>query len=221
MRSEREAAALSSRAWWDIWILFWVHGKLLEDVHRRWHDCCVTGCSVRCELRIVQEKKQGTSSEAFEKSKCGVMRPEPEGGSAGTTDVSGCRANTVPLAHLVTDSLEGTLDSPGGASGEEPACQCRRHKRCGLGSIPGSEDPPEGGMATHSIILAWRIPTDRGAWRATVRRVTKSRTRLKRLSMQGSRDRRHQHIRLMPSQQDSVHPLHFLSTSSLLSLHHL
>ena len=23
-------------------------------------------------------------------------------------------------------------------------------------------------MATHSSILAWRIPTDRGAWRATV-----------------------------------------------------
>ena len=38
-------------------------------------------------------------------------------------------------------------------------------------------------MTTHSSILAWRIPTDRGAWPATVRRVTQSRTRLKRLSM--------------------------------------
>ena len=27
-----------------------------------------------------------------------------------------------------------------------------------LGSIPGSERPPEKGMATHSSILAWRIP---------------------------------------------------------------
>ena len=27
-----------------------------------------------------------------------------------------------------------------------------------LGSIPGSEDPLEKGMATHSGILAWRIP---------------------------------------------------------------
>ena len=26
------------------------------------------------------------------------------------------------------------------------------------GSIPGSEDPLEKGMATHSSILAWRIP---------------------------------------------------------------
>ena len=30
------------------------------------------------------------------------------------------------------------------------------------------EDPLEEGMATHSSILAWRIPTDRGAWRVTV-----------------------------------------------------
>ena len=37
-------------------------------------------------------------------------------------------------------------------------------------------------MAIHSSIPAWRIPTDRGAWRATVHGVTKSRTRLKQLS---------------------------------------
>ena len=40
------------------------------------------------------------------------------------------------------------------------------------------EDPLEEGMATHSSILAWRIPMDRGAWRATGHGVTKSRTRL-------------------------------------------
>ena len=42
----------------------------------------------------------------------------------------------------------------------------------------GWEDPLEEGMATHSSILAWRIPMDRGAWWATVHRVTKSQTRL-------------------------------------------
>ena len=45
---------------------------------------------------------------------------------------------------------------PGGASGKEPACQCRRHKRCRFD--PSREDPLEEGMATHSSILAWRIP---------------------------------------------------------------
>ena len=32
----------------------------------------------------------------------------------------------------------------------------------------GREDPLERRMATHSSILAWRIPMDRGAWWATV-----------------------------------------------------
>ena len=32
----------------------------------------------------------------------------------------------------------------------------------------GWEDPLEKGMATHSSILAWRIPMDRGDWRAAV-----------------------------------------------------
>ena len=53
-----------------------------------------------------------------------------------------------------------------------------------IGSIPGREDPLEEGMATHSSILAWRIPMDRGAVQATVHGVAKSGTRLKQLSMQ-------------------------------------
>ena len=42
----------------------------------------------------------------------------------------------------------------------------------------GWEDPLEEGIATHSSILAWRIPMDRGAWQATVHVVTKSQTQL-------------------------------------------
>ena len=38
--------------------------------------------------------------------------------------------------------------------------------------IPELENPLEEGIATHSSILAWRIPMDRGAWRATVHGVT-------------------------------------------------
>ena len=38
------------------------------------------------------------------------------------------------------------------------------------------EDPLEESMATHSSILAWRIPMDRGAWQATVHGVIKSQT---------------------------------------------
>ena len=37
----------------------------------------------------------------------------------------------------------------------------------------GWEDALEKEIATHSSILAWRIPVDRGAWRATVHGVEK------------------------------------------------
>ena len=43
---------------------------------------------------------------------------------------------------------------------------------------PGWEDPLEEGMATHSSILAWRIPRHRGAWQAIVHGVEKSHTGL-------------------------------------------
>ena len=42
----------------------------------------------------------------------------------------------------------------------------------------GQEDPLEEGMATHSSILAWRIPMGRGAWQTTVHGVAKSQTPL-------------------------------------------
>ena len=38
----------------------------------------------------------------------------------------------------------------------------------------GWEDPLEEGRPTHSSILSWRIPIDRGAWQATVHGVAKS-----------------------------------------------
>ena len=42
----------------------------------------------------------------------------------------------------------------------------------------GREDPLQKGQGTHSSILAWRIPMDRGAQWATVHGFTKSWTRL-------------------------------------------
>ena len=48
---------------------------------------------------------------------------------------------------------------PGGSDGKESACNVGD-----LGLILGREDPLEKKMATHSSILAWRIPMDGGAW---------------------------------------------------------
>ena len=48
------------------------------------------------------------------------------------------------------------LGFPGGTSGKESACQCRRHKRCGFDPWV-RKIPLEEGMATHSSSLAWRM----------------------------------------------------------------
>ena len=45
-----------------------------------------------------------------------------------------------------------------------------------MGSIPVWGRSPGVGMATHSSILAWRIPVDIGAWWVTVHGVAKSQT---------------------------------------------
>jgi len=42
----------------------------------------------------------------------------------------------------------------------------------------GWEDPLTEGMATHSSLLAWRIPMDRGAWQAAIYGAAKTRKQL-------------------------------------------
>ena len=61
---------------------------------------------------------------------------------------------------------------PGGTDSKEST-----HNAGDLGLIPGLLSLEEG-MATHSSILAWRIPMDREAWRTTVHGVAKSQTGL-------------------------------------------
>ena len=56
--------------------------------------------------------------------------------------------NSLPLSVLVS--------FPRGASGKEPACQCRRHESW-VQSL-GQKVPLEEDTATHSSMPAWRIP---------------------------------------------------------------
>ena len=73
---------------------------------------------------------------------------------------------TPKLWNIITCSLEffEMLVSKAGAFAQLFNClatQTVKVTTCNagdLGSIPGSEDPPEKGTATHSSILAWRIP---------------------------------------------------------------
>ena len=63
---------------------------------------------------------------------------------------------------------------PGGSDGKESACNVR-----GSGSIPRSGKSPEEGNGNPLQYSCLENPMDRGAWWATVHRVTKSGTRLR------------------------------------------
>ena len=63
------------------------------------------------------------------------------------------------------------MNFPDGSVGKESACSA---KIC-IGFL-GREDLLEEGVATHSSILAWRIPMDRAACWATVHWITESDT---------------------------------------------
>ena len=63
---------------------------------------------------------------------------------------------------------------PGGASGKEPACRCRRHQRCGF-------NPWVGKILWRRkwqpiLVFLLENTMDRGFWWATVYRVAKSQT---------------------------------------------
>ena len=64
-----------------------------------------------------------------------------------------------------------TMGLSGGSSGREPATNAGDLRDAS--SILGWEDPLEEGLATHTSILAWRIPWT-GAWWATMHSVTES-----------------------------------------------
>ena len=57
------------------------------------------------------------------------------------------------------------------SNGKELACNAGD-----LGSVPGREELLEECTATHSRILAWRIPMDREAWWAIVHGVASNMT---------------------------------------------
>ena len=53
----------------------------------------------------------------------------------------------------ISQKQKDEWDFSGRTSGKEPTCQCRNHMK-----RHESEDPLRRALATHSSILAWRIP---------------------------------------------------------------
>ena len=80
--------------------------------------------------------------------------------SIGDTAVKKQTKNEISFSrqtvHVIISKLSCQCDFPGSASDKESACQCRRHET--WVRSPGWEEPLEEEMATHSNILAWKIP---------------------------------------------------------------
>ena len=71
------------------------------------------------------------------------------------------------------NSIVACRGFPGGASGKEPACQCRPKSQ---GCIPGSGRSPGGGYGNPLQYSCLENPMDRGAWWTAVYRVAESDT---------------------------------------------
>ena len=88
---------------------------------------------------------------------------------------------------------------PSGSVGKESTCNAGDAKD--RGSIPGLGRSPEGRHGNSLQYPCLGNPMDRGAWQATAHRVTKSWTKLKRLSLH-TRSPHHNNI--------GIHWLHLL-----------
>ena len=114
---------------------------------------------------------------------CGFNQPQsenilktPESSKIQNLNLPHCQLSTQHL-HRIYNHLQGCIISGRylvAQTVKNPPAMWENWVR-----FLGWEDPLEEDMATHSNILAWRILTDRGAWRATVHGVAKSQTRLR------------------------------------------
>ena len=78
-----------------------------------------------------------------------------------------------PCTKILNQTVDMQRGFPGGASGKQSTCQCRRCKRHRFSSLHW-KDPLEEDMATQSSILAWRIPWSEepgGLWSVGSQRV--------------------------------------------------
>ena len=102
------------------------------------------------------------------------------------------------------------------SAGKEPTCNVGD-----LGSIPGLGRSPEEGNGILNQYSCLENSKDRGAWRATVRGIAKSWTRLKRLSMQAhtlSLFSTHKVFVGLTTQSELIRAVHSLSTMAHLEL---
>ena len=192
MRKTETVLSIWSRTNLIKWINYTIHGKAKKKKSRQWQGSLEINHSRRLSLlsrglRWGGGWRAGSATGIW--NHCGLLQQScsRRRGGAAAGDLffhkkgHGDKSFDLPLppALLVLSRIQ--KDFPGGASGKDPACQCRSHTRCRVNlwvrKIPGGRhDNP-----LHYSCL--ENPMDRGAWWATIHRVTKSQRQLKWLRM--------------------------------------
>ena len=99
----------------------------------------------------------------------------PRDGGAWWAAVSGVAQSWIRLKRLSSSSSSSSSSSRGSPKAQQvknpPIIQKTQETRV---QPLSQEDLLKKGIATHSSILAWRIPKDRGAWQAAVYGAAKS-----------------------------------------------
>ena len=127
---------------------------------------------LHCRQILYQLSYEGSVEWKIVKVKVRKGKTEKEwietGVSPAVLDSSLC----ILLHQVKYHTLSSIRSFPGSSAGRRIRLQFRRPGFTPwVGNIPLEE-----GMETHSCILAWRIPMDRGVWQATIHGVTKSQT---------------------------------------------
>ena len=130
------------------------------------HQCCQHGVAVDWRTpRLCRECPDPSPEGDSEAPSLG--RPE---GPITLVSICGVLTMCQASAWLVY-IIPQVIKYPGGSSGKEPACQCRRHKRCKFNS--GSRRSPGEGNGYSLQHPRLENPMDRGAWWVIVQRVAK------------------------------------------------
>ena len=80
-----------------------------------------------------------------------------------------------PLQYMKEETIKPSPVTIGASLGAQTVKNLLVMQETGVGSL-GQEDPLEKEMATHSSILAWRIPWTEKSWRTTVHGIAESQT---------------------------------------------
>ena len=155
----KETGLESKRKHWEIFPDIWLYCNLQVLWWEKKKKSFCNGLETKEKVMVFHRALEKQLLEALipgngSQGSSGIRELCKVPGSPLSWPLQWCCVVTVTLLFL---GFMGEVGFPGSTNGKEPACQCRRHSETQFQSL-GWEDLLEKVLATHSSILAWRIP---------------------------------------------------------------